>query len=769
MKYVCIDDGAVEEFISGREYQSIDFGEGAKLIDALSGNVRFLFKQRNIVLFQDTEGAFLMTLGRWDTKRYVVIDCQQSSIFTQLRSAESLTTFQKLLRFSTKYWNKGIYNNSEKIISGTSKAILFPLPFSADAPFRIAIERHPWRNRLKKRGLDGNFWLVYKSGYASAKSSTEVANETNFRKVLNRLPEVYSKVAKEINEIETSHDDYQMASTDLHMTHSTIRSFHLPFANWLPLVTENQQRFINSPQTVPHRLQGPAGTGKTLSLILRTIRVLLDAERAESICHALLVTHSEATREAIQSALYVIDQKNYQLRDRRTSGVSLSVETLASLCAKVLQQSISESEFVDRDAQDSKILQHMYIEQAIAEARQYDFSSFRPHLSPEFVLTFENRSDDELAALLQHEISILIKGRSGDSFEIYKKCPSLKYGFPIENDADKGFVFSIYRGYQKQLEIANQFDTDDVVISAVGQLDTPIWRRRRSREGFDFMALDETHLFNINELHVFHHFTRDVGQFPISFTIDQSQAVGDRGWNDEDTQYGLLSGNNTKADTTNVTAVFRSSPQIREFCYTILASGATLFTNFANTLSVSQSAFTAEDERRSQRVKYIEYPNDESMVAGAFQRAEILQSETSSSRSDVLVTCLSDTLMDKLRLYASGIKKGVTILMRRGDFTQLESAEQSGHFVLGHVDFVGGLEFNCVVIVGVDKGRVPQESGVESSTKNFYSYAAHNRLYVASSRAKYALQLLGEKSRGASDLLKSASKNGLIDGISGGM
>ena len=80
MRYICIDDGAVHELISGREYQSIDFQEGAKLIEALSGNIQFFTQQGKIVLFQDREGAFLTTSGAWKTKNYVVIDCEQSKL-----------------------------------------------------------------------------------------------------------------------------------------------------------------------------------------------------------------------------------------------------------------------------------------------------------------------------------------------------------------------------------------------------------------------------------------------------------------------------------------------------------------------------------------------------------------------------------------------------------------------------------------------------------------------------------------------------------------
>ncbi|UWQ77489.1 UvrD-helicase domain-containing protein [Leisingera sp. M658] len=765
MKYVCIDDGALAEFISGREYQSIDFEEGDRLIQALTKNFKLVAQMKRIVFIQDKEGVFFTTPGAWKKKRYLVIDCEQSSLFTELRSGESLQSFQKLMRFCAKYWSGGTLNKSEKIVSGTSKAVIFPLPYSTK-PYRIAIEREPMNDRLKKRDMDGHFLLVYKTGWEGADSATEVADETNFRRVFERLPEVYSDTAKIVESGAARRSDAQVVSTTLKGRVDGKRSVHTPFDDWLPQLTKQQANFIFAPINTPHRLQGPAGTGKTLSLLLRTVSALRSAEKQSRGCNALLVTHSEATRQSIKDALSAIDQDGFQDRDRNVEAVSLSVETLASLCASVLRQSISETEFVDRDAQDSKILQQMYIEQALEQVRSEDFSSFKPHLSDSFKSIFEQKTDEELSVLFQHEISVLIKGRAGDSFDVYKNCPSLKYGLPIENDADKGLSFRVFTRYQEQLEASSQFDTDDVVISAIGQLDTPIWRRRRAREGYDFIAVDETHLFNINELHVFHHFTRNADMLPISFTVDHAQAVGDRGWNDIDTFAELFGADsNTIEEKTAVHAVFRSSPQIRDFCQSVLASGATLFTNFDDTLSSTSSAFTTEDERRSQPVRYIEFADDKTLVEGAFKRADELQAATQASRSQVLITTLDDALLNLLRDYSSSNKKPVTYLERRGDYTAIRQAEKSGHMVLGHADFVGGLEFDVVVVVGVDKGRVPREGETENSnSRSFASYAAHNRLYVASSRARYGLDILGVQSRGPSELLAVATGNGLIDG-----
>lgn len=766
MRYICIDDGAVRELTSGRQYQSIDFLEGERLVNALSGNIQFFQKQGDIVLYQDQEGPFLTTSGAWRTKNFVVIDCEQSALFNQLRPDESLMSFQKLLRFCAKHWADGVFNKSERIIQGTTKAILFPLPYENNMPFRVAIERHPLRERLRKRGMDGRFLLVYKSGRETANSSVETADETVFRRVYERLPEVYLKVSKTVSDFTNTLDAKHLATTELSDPIGLTQPIHTPVAHWITRLTNQQRKFVYAPPDTPHRLQGPAGTGKTLSLVLRTVQVLNEAKRQGRECHALLVTHSEATREAISDALLSIDENDFQSQPRDQGQVSLSIQTLASLCAAFLQTSISETEFVDRDAQDSKLLQQLYVEQAIEKCRKTELPSFLQHLSARFREFLQKEPNDRLSAMFQHEIGVLIKGRAGDSFEVYKNCPSLKYGLPIENGADKGFSFTVFKAYQQQLEEANQFDTDDVVISAVGQLDTPIWRRRRIREAFDFIAIDETHLFNINELQVFHHFTRGIERFPISFTVDKAQAVGDRGWNDMGSFDALFGTQVSGDDVTEVNTVFRCAPNIAEFCYAILASGATLFTSFVNTMSSVQSSFTIDEERRSQNVQYTSFADDKTMIAGSFQLAERLRDETQSNRAEVLITTLSDDLLANMKRYAGENNKPVTHLERRGDFRQVSKAKMSGHLVLAHADFVGGLEFNAVIIVGVDKGRVPHEG--ESTTDNsrtYANYAAHNRLYVASSRAKYALRLVGERSRGPSELLKGAAANGLIEGV----
>ena len=59
--------------------------------------------------------------------------------------------------------------------------------------------------------------------------------------------------------------------------------------------------------------------------------------------------------------------------------------------------------------------------------------------------------------------------------------------------------------------------------------------------------------------------------------------------------------------------------------------------------------------------------------------------------------------------------------------------------------------------MGVDKGRVPQMTSSES--RIYQNYEWHNRMYVAITRAKYAVVVLGNKSRTPSTLLQNAISN----------
>jgi len=445
---------------------------------------------------------------------------------------------------------------------------------------------------------------------------------------------------------------------------------------------------------------------------------------------------------------------------------SVKVTTLHELCSELLRYEISDTELLDRDAFESKQSQLLYAVEALQEVIRDDLPSHRPHMSAGYCEYLTLNDQWVMAEMLQHEISVMIKGRADEDLEKYKRLPRLRYGLPVENEGDKAFTFLLFSAYQRRLRTSGQFDTDDVVLSALQQLDTPIWRRRREKEGYDSIFVDETHLFNINELSIFHRLTRSADHFPIAYSADISQSLADKGWAENKVSDALLGAAPRSQDEkeTTFSSIFRCSPEIVNLAFSVTSSGATLFTNFHDPLQAASSAFTETEERKCQPPQYIMYPTDEVMIAGVFDTADRLADEMQSTRGDVAVIVFGNELFSSVEQFARGANKPVELLKHRGDMEVVRQARTSGRFVISTPDFIGGLEFDAVVLVGVDKGRVPPKVSSESAdSENFVSYATHQRLYVAITRARYRVVLLGVKARGMSDLLANAASHGLVE------
>jgi superfamily I DNA/RNA helicase len=440
--------------------------------------------------------------------------------------------------------------------------------------------------------------------------------------------------------------------------------------------------------------------------------------------------------------------------------------TLQELGANLLKREISESELVDRDAYESKLVQRLYAIEGVERALRDEYESHEPFLSESFKKFLAQTEHWAIAEMLQHEISVQIKGRADQDLGQYKKLERLKIGLPVENEGDKTFAFLMYQQYQRELETSAQFDTDDLVLSATSQLNTPIWRRRRAREGYNSIFIDETHLFNVNELSVFHRLTKNELSQPIAYSIDRSQALGDRGWTDLafEAAFDPL-GTLGQSDPTSIRSIFRCSPEIVDLAFSVTSSGATLFTNFHNPLTASLSAFTAEEERKSRKPAYLEFPSDEAMLEAAFTRADTLAKEMDVLKADVAIIVFGDDLFARAQTRARDGKKPVEVVKSRGDLEAVNRARISGRFVLSAPEFVGGLEFTGAVLVGVDGGRVPQKvAGLEfEPSQNFLNYAAHQRLYVAITRARFRVEILGNTARGVSDVLRSGVSLGLLE------
>lgn len=758
MRYLAIQLPAAEEIASNRLMQSADFEIGKALADAISDRDTVIEILAPRLTFQRTESGLVITFVGSTSPQFIVTDLEEVRLFKGQSPDDALHCLQKIARFAIKYWEKRVLSPSEIIYPAFRRAVIFPFPISQKTGFRICIDLDPDGDRLNKRNQAGRYLLVYKAGTEEGQGPKEAPTLSVFRKFLDEIPKVdlnRKGAARETIDISA----FQNVSVT--PIGSGRLDIHQGFEAWMRVLTAEQRRFVELPVNSPIRIEGPAGTGKTLCLALKAVYELRAAQKTNEENVTLFVTHSEASKKSILTVLQSMGADDF-LNGNSLRQV-LRVHTLQGLCAEILKQELSVTELLDPDAYDAKQLQLMYIEEAFTKV-QSELLTYTKFMSPEFAAYIAEDGDGALLQMLQHEIGVVIKGRANEQFDLYKRIPALKVGLPIKSEGDKSFVWRIYELYREQLISSAQFDTDDVMLSALGTLTTPIWRRRRVREGYDTIFIDETHLFNMNELSVFHHLTKKDDSFHIVFAVDRSQAIGDRGWGDDSEIDTLLpeQEGRQRQSKVRVSKIFRSSPDIVNLAFSVTSSGASLFTNFEDPLSLAESNLTLEEERMCEPPKYVPYNDDASLVSGAFEQAEALVREMPTSRGNVAIIAFSNEIFHDLCRKAEFDNKPVELLKERGNLETVKKAQQSGRFILTLPDYVGGLEFDAVVLVGVDEGRVPPSIHASAETKAFLSFSAHNRLYVAITRARYRVVIIGVRARGPSSVLRAAFNNNAL-------
>lgn len=758
MKYLYISYDAILELAAVHRLQNSDFDEAHELCNVLRGSID-KWNLGQIQYLKVSKGGYFFT-KKPNLKKGVVFDYATFDGFTTAKDDALITIFQKIIKFSIRYFENLPPSSCEKHISGTNTSLVFPFPFIATKEsYRVLIDKNSENKRLEKR--DMRFLLVYASGYREIEG--KVANFQNFNKAIDEASNIFTAISPLITaETHTEIDSLKLTrlGDDIELSLNS----SIGFENWKQYLTNTQKKFILKPVNGPERLEGAAGTGKTLSLILRSIYLLQLHEEKQEDCHIIFITHSLATKKQIieifKSNLSDIDK----YFDKSHSSISITIITLQEWCIKFLGSSIGGTEYLDKDAQDSKILQKMYLDDAFSKCLNEDFKTYKNFCSKEFISFIETTDRDELLEMLQHEVSVTIKGRANEKLEKYKALPRLKYSIPCKKEGDLNYIFLIFRKYQESLQKVNQFDSDDIVLTALGQLDTPIWRRRREKDGYDVVFVDETHLFNLNELSIIHNLAKNSNKNNIIFTLDRSQAVGDRGLVDDALHEALALQNFEDNIPQRLDTIFRSSPEIINVAFNILASGATLFTNFENPIDKISSNFIEKEGKRSINPKYLLKENEEEMIIESFRNAEKLKKELNTQNSRILIVATSEILFDKLEKFANSNNKPVEFLKSRGDIETINLASKNNRFLLAGIDYVGGLEFDAVIICGVDKGRVPSNSTEDySEAFHFANYAWHNRMYVAVTRAKYAVVFLGEKTRGISPLLESSIENCVLE------
>lgn len=656
-----------------------------------------------------------------------------------------ITILQKIVKFAVKHWNNFPLTHSEKIIDGDT-AILFPFPYVDKDPFRIKLNLSPKSTFTDKRNI--KCITVDDLGYGVLDGNSETTKSA-LKKIMERASHVC--IIEKSAPIESNRllpvcvevlDSDQIDKN---------RDF-LSYADWDKFLSSTQRKFISMPLHGTERLEGAAGTGKTIALILRAIYLLEEAKKKKESLKILFLCHSIASLDKIKSQISSCIPDSGYLEGSEYSAQSITVTTLQQWSLEYLGNMMGRTEVIDEDAQECKDLQQRFIAEKYDLALSNDYPTYRHICSDEFNKYIDNTPREQIIESLISEISVSIKGRAGGELEVYEKLPRLEGSMPLKKHGDFIFVFLVYQKYQDDLSTLGYFDNDDIAISASLQLRTPIWQRRRKDLGYDVVIVDETHLFSFNEMNIFHQLSKDNANQHIIYAIDKAQAVGDRGQNDETITKNL----GVKEDTsTKFQTIFRSTPQIIDLAFSVLSHGVSVFRNFENPLD---RVMVFQNDGLSPR--YILTPTDDEILEATINEIDFLCNNMRIRKSQILIITTTLELQEKFKKAFRRRNKPCTVLTRRGDYESIRSAYKQNHYILGYIDYIGGLEFDSVIIVGADKGRIPCINPNDSAL--FQEYEWHNRLYVAITRARTSVSLIGSKERGYSPLLAPAIENNLI-------
>lgn len=750
IKYILFEKSAVKLLVNNTALQSIEFPLSVSFINFLREENNEL-SLKDIVIKKDKEGIYFC--GNELSKTFLTIDIEKSKLLELTNDYELLIILQKSFRFALRFWNKQAFTNSERIIK--DKTAIYPFPFSVRSSYRIVIARNPIDKRLEPRGIKDSLF-AYKYGDEDIASlSNNTPDLANFRKSGEGYLDIIQEARREFLEQKKKISETEIDEHSIHIfaSENMVSSSEFKFMNFdkqINNLTLSQKNIVYcTDYHSPIRVEGPAGTGKTAALILRAIKMLKDATEKDEELSIVFFTHSKSTESAVQHMISQLATEKWLMEN---NSQRILITTLQEYCMQYI--GLKETQIIDLDASEAKQNQLLLIDEAFQKLRGSVLSTYKPLMSEKAITFFENEDINKIVIMLQHEFSIRIKGMAECDIDRYKKLSNLDNGIPLEVEADKDFVFRIFREYQQMLEILSVYDTDDIILEASARLNGPLWRRARIKDGLDYLFVDEMHLFNLNEQQVFHYLTKDVNQeiIPICFALDYAQVIGERGNISENYIEKNLSNGQTLQE--ELSTVFRSSQQIAELCASITASGALLFQSFINPYKFCESGFTAKEEELCETPTLIMYENDLEMKASLEKHIKSLTNKYKCSPCDIALIFFDEEMLFENYRVSVG-KYPVTYIDGR---EQHICNYERTNVVCSLPEYINGLEYKCVILVGIDDGRVPQ-TGIYDISSNFLKYSALNKLYLCCSRAQFNVTMLGTKTRGISSCLEHSIAN----------
>jgi hypothetical protein len=525
-------------------------------------------------------------------------------------------------------------------------------------------------------------------------------------------------------------------------------------------LTKRQLDFVDADLDRPIRLKGAAGTGKTLAMVAKLLREAgLKKEKGESY-RFLFVTHNASAAELAENYARGLDEAD--LMSPSDDDQLISIDTLLGLAIRDLTEDLNDLQPISVDAHEGKKLQ-LFILSDVVDFYAHEFWVARKKtattaLRAAIEAPKNSPEHEEFCWELMNEIACVLDA-DGVRDSAIKRDAYLKDKrrprnlMSLDTIGDREVILDLYDRYRNRLRKEGLISVDQLIADYMGFLDSFRWDARRQRMGYDAIFVDEYHLFNPLERATFPSLMRNVADgFPtILMALDPRQSprtvLLDAVFGHEDTAAPFAAGQAKNLRDFEFSEVFRYTPEIAKF------------------LSFVNQSFPEHDlsEEWLPGLATSALPSGEIPVArqaatqvllfdGAVAEAERLIKRY--GRGKVALLTLSDKSFDAIGS-AGRYGKKLYVVDSRESLNRLQYV--GNRIVFGMPEYVAGVQFDHVIVADVN----------EMDDRGRHTSMGRNRfganLYVAVSRARYSVTLLGDVARGGlATVVVRAAENGLV-------
>lgn len=509
-------------------------------------------------------------------------------------------------------------------------------------------------------------------------------------------------------------------------TFNPYETIHWTYDEWLTkgALNDAQRRALRSDvlDSHPIRIIGPAGSGKTLIMQLIAMRYLADHEPKAQKLQIAYIVHNAAMAQMVTDRLKALGGEEYLTGHRR----SITVTTLSEYGR--MQIGIDEQSVIDRDAQKTKAFQLEQVRQALEEV----LNEHPKLLSESHLLEQVWRQPDlfsAFASLVMAEISSVIKGR-GLMYErdryVNAEVPFSRF-HRILTQRERAVVFDCFAKYHEAVfEIYGMLDSDDVALSLAGRLRTPVWQLRRRDEGFDIILVDEAQLFNENERRIFPLLSKGIlRHVPIAIALDEAQEPF--GFSNA----GLATLGIADVENENLPSNHRSTREIVDLSFFVIQRTTDLFgTDFPDFADSETATVSSKHPLASSPLVIVR--NDTQSSFGRFI-VKSVQKLRSKNVRQIAVVCHAETYWAELLDSFQKSQLPLHIISQRGE----KIAPDQPLVVLSRPAFVGGQEFDAVILVGLEQGVVPPRVVDNPALAAALEQQVLREVYLSISRSRF--------------------------------